>query len=497
MSKKNQGLTSTKISRRSMLKGAAAAAVAGILPFKMNNAYATVAPDKWDEEADILVVGAGAAGFAAALDAATMGAKVIILEKLAYTGGSTTICGGSLAFAGTDLQAANNIQDSNELLYKDFMDVGENMNVPELVQAYVDNQLATYQWLKDLGIESKSVRAASGMSAPRAHHYPPANVLKVLSTACEAKGVKLVLNTAAQKLALDPKTGKITGVLAVQGKKAITYGAKKGVILTSGGFSLNKELLAKFVPAMAKANAIVGLGGNGDGLKMAWACGADLQDMPYIKATFGFNLKPKTISTDFCLIFYNGAIIVNKQGKRFINESVSHKHIADLALLQTDSVGYQIFDQPICDLAMKEQEVRMTYLLKGDIVSADSLAELAKLTGIDGANLEETVNEYNKNILKGTDQFGRTTLTTGYGKPSEIKTGPFYALPSTGAILGTYGGILTNAKAQVIDVYGEPIPGLYAAGEIVGGVHGAAYITGTAFGKALIFGRIAAKTALS
>ena len=126
------------------------------------------------------------------------------------------------------------------------------------------------------------------------------------------------------------------------------------------------------------------------------------------------------------------------------------------------------------------------------------MAELAKLIGLDAPTLKATVKEYNDNVAKGEDpQFGRKTLTSGYGKPSQITTAPFYAFPSTAVILGTYGGILTNGKAQIIDAYGEIIPRLYAAGEIVGGVHGAAYMTGTAFGKAIIFGRIAAKNALS
>ena len=487
-----------KISRRSILKGAAAAAVAGMVTFSMKEASAAVAPDKWDEETDILVIGAGGAGFAAALEAANSGANVIILEKLAYTGGSSTICGGALTFAGTDLQAEKDVKDSNELLYKDFMAVGENANIPELVKTYVDNQLETYQWLKDLGIKFSRLAASSGMSVPRAHYNPPAEVLKAMSSAGEAKGVKLVLNTAAQKLAIDPKTGTIKGVIAVQGKKTITYGAKKAVILTSGGFSLNKELLAKFVPPMAKAKAIVGLGSDGDGLKMAWSCGADIQDMPYIKATFGFNLNPKTIAKDYVTGYYLGAILVNKQGKRFVNESISYKLVGDAALVQTDGIGYQVFDQTVCDEATKLYKDRMENLLKGDIVSAPTLAEAAKLAGVDEAALEATVKEYNENVAKGEDpQFNRTSLTSGYGKPSQIKTAPFYIFPATAAILGTYGGILINTKAQVIDIYGDPIPGLYAAGEITGGLHGAAYMTGTAFGKAIIFGRIAAKNALS
>src|SRR5208283_37223 len=120
-------------------------------------------PEKWDVMADIVVVGAGGAGLAAATEAASRGAKVVVLEKTAAMGGSSLICGGALAFAGTDMQAAQGIKDSSELLYKDMMTVGQNMNVPALVQAYVDNQLETYKWLKQLGVNFLSVSIASGM----------------------------------------------------------------------------------------------------------------------------------------------------------------------------------------------------------------------------------------------------------------------------------------------------------------------------------------------
>ena len=488
-----------RISRRDFVKltaaGAGAAALfAGVDP---REALAKV-PKKWDEDVDVVVVGAGGAGLAAALTAAGKGAKTILLEKMPVMGGSSIICGGALAFAGTDMQAEAGIKDSNELLYQDLMKVGENANVPALVQAYCDNQLEAYEWLKKLGVKFLKTGIASGMSVPRIHYVKPGDVLKILSTEATAKGVKMVMGTAGQKLVMDPKTGKIRGVIAERKGKTITYGAKKAVILTSGGFSLNKILLAKFVPPMAKAKAIVGLGSQGDGLKMAWACGSDIQDMPYIKATFGFDLEARTIADDFTLIFYQGAIIVNKEGKRFVNESVSYKLVGDAALAQTGAMGFQLYDAAIREKGMSDPFGKTDSLEKRDrIYNAPTLEELARKMGVPAAPLVQTVNDYNAAVEAGADpQFGRTTLVASFGKPVKIEKPPFYAFPSTAAILGTYGGVLVNNKAEVVDVFGEAIPGLYAAGEIVGGVHGAAYMTGTAFGKALIFGRLAARTAL-
>jgi fumarate reductase flavoprotein subunit len=491
-----------EVTRRRFLQTTGGAALAGVAAGTFfagdRKVFCAPMPEKWDEEFDLVVVGAGGAGFAASIEAAAKGAKVLILEKTPVIGGSSIICGGALTFAGTDMQAAQGIKDSNELLYKDLMKVGENMNVPSLVQAYVDNQLDTYVWLKELGAKFLKVGVASGMSVPRGHYVKPGELLKILSDEAKAKGVSLMMRTPAKKLVMNDKTGRIAGVIAEGKGKPISFGARKAVILASGGFSLNKELLAKFVPAMAKAKALNGLGNQGDGLKMAWGYGADIQDMPYIKATFGFDLEAKTIAEDFTLVYYQGGIIVNKEGRRFVNESVSYKLVGDAALVQTDAMGFQLYDEAIREKGKSDPLGRTTGLEeRGRIHNAPTLAELAKKMGVPAEALEQTVREYNADIEKGGDtKFGRTTLVASFGKPVKIEKPPFYAFPSTAAILGTYGGILTNDRAEVLDVFGTPIPGLYAAGEITGGVHGAAYMTGTAFGKALIFGRLAAKTAL-
>ena len=455
-------------------------------------------PKKWDQEADVVIVGAGGAGLAAAVQVSSQKKSVILLEKMPTYGGSSLICGGALAFAGTDMQASENVKDSNELFYKDLMKVGENQNVPSLVKAYVDNQLETYEWLKKAGVKFLKLGIYSGMSVPRSHQVVPADLLKILNDAAKAHGVKFMMETAASRLVVDEKTGKVRGVQATKSGKTVYYGAKKGVILTSGGFSLNKDLLAKFVPPMAYSKAMVGRGCNGDGLKMAWATGADIKDMPYIKATFGFDLEAQTIKDDFALLFYQGAIIVNKEGKRFVNESISYKLVGDAALVQKDAMGFQIYDAAIRKAGEKDPFGRTASLEgKGRIQSAATLKELAQKIGVSADALEATVREYNDGVDKGSDAFGRKTLVAAFGKPVKIEQAPFYAFPSTAYILGTYGGILINEKAQVVDIFGQTIPGLYAAGEITGGVHGAAYMTGTAFGKALIFGRLAAKTVLA
>jgi fumarate reductase flavoprotein subunit len=489
-----------KVSRRDFIKmttigGAGAAAM--LAAYSPADAFVKL-PKKWDMDVDIVCVGAGGAGLAAAAEAAAKGAKVVVLEKTPAMGGSSLICGGALAFAGTDYQAEKGVKDSTDLFYKDLMKVGENVNDPVMAKAYIDKQLDTYDWLKSLGVKINGLGIASGMSVPRSHYVIPKDVIKILSDAAVAKGAKILLAAAATRLVVDEKTGKIRGVLVEKGSRKIYYGAKKGVILSSGGFSLNKELLAKFVPPMAKAKALVGLGCHGDGLKMAWSSGADIQDMPYIKATFGFDTEASSMS-EFALVYYKGAIIVNKEGKRFVNESISYKLVGDAALMQPDAIGYQIYDAAIREEANKDQLARTETLeKKGRIKQAATIGELAKAIGIAPQVLEDTVREYNANIEKGADpQYGRKTLVAAFGKPVKIDNAPFYAMVSTAYILGTYGGIRVNEKAQVLNIYGEVIPGLYGAGDILGGVHGAAYMTGTAFGKALVFGRLAVNSMLS
>ncbi|MFB3924479.1 MAG: flavocytochrome c [Syntrophales bacterium] len=484
------------LSRRDFVKVAglglgATAMLAGLNPASV---MARV-PKKWDQEFDIIAVGAGGAGLAAAVDASAAGRSFLVLEKMPVIGGSSLICGGALAFAGTDMQKEQNIKDSNELLYKDIMKVGDNVNVPSLVKAYVDNQLDTYYWLKKMGIKFIKIGIASGMSVPRAHYVSPPQVIKTLSDKAKSMGTRIMVDSPVTRLIADDN-GDIRGVIVERKGKKMNYGARRGVILTSGGFSLNKKLLAKFVPPMAFAQALVGPGSNGDGLKMAWAYGSDIEDMPYIKATFGFAPNPKSISTDFALVFYAGAIIVNKEGKRFVNESKSYKLVGDAALVQPDAIGFQIYDSAIREAALKDPLNRIIDLEKQNrIYSAPTLGELARKLNIPAQNLEETVRDYNANVEKGIDpQFGRTTLVASFGKPVKIYKPPFYGFPSTAVILGTYGGILIDDKTRVVDIFGNAIPRLYAAGEVIGGFHGAAYMTGTAFGKALVFGRIAARS---
>ncbi|MDR1359575.1 MAG: flavocytochrome c [Deltaproteobacteria bacterium] len=490
-----------RASRRNFVK---TAVVAGVSLAAVNAAPAlavpTPKPQKWDYEADVIIVGGGAAGLAAACEAAAGGLTALVLEKEPIVGGSSIMCGGQLSFAGTPDQKAKGIEDSPELFTKDLLEVGQHVNNPELIKAFMDLNLDTYNWLKGLGISIDDPRVSSGMSVPRAHQVSPTQLITVLNKTATGKGVRVMTGCAAQRLVYDDAAKKICGLTAKFRNKEISFQAKKGLLLAAGGYSRNPTLLGQYTPLMRNAKVIAGLGTQGDGIKMALAYGADFIDTPYVKATYGLTMKPSTFIDDFMQYHYRGAVIVNKFGKRIVNESISYKLVGDAALAQPDGCGFQVFDSAIRAAEYEvvhfdtPEKIKKFEDRPGVIFKADTLKEVAKLAGIDPDVLEQTVANYNGYVEKGQDpEFGRTTLAGNYGKPVKIEKAPFYVMPSTAAVIATYCGLRITPKAEVVDVFGEVIPGVYAAGEMTGGFHGAAYMTGTAFCKAIVFGRIAVR----
>ena len=272
-------------SRRDLLKSAVAGGLTmGVL--SKASAMPTDRPDKWDASYDVVVVGAGGAGLAAAAHAAEQGLKVLLLEKLAFVGGSSAICGGGSTVACTEHQKKLGIKDSKEQLYRDIMKVGGNLNDPKVVQTFTDHVLEVYNWFMAHGGKLNKEHLTGNVSVPRNHQINPGSVLSGLQKLAESKGVKIMTSTPAVRLAYDSKKHAIVGVYAKSEEKEMAIEAKKGVILTSGGFARNKKMLAQYVPRMANTLAICGMGSDGDGLKMAQAYEADVADMPYIKATF-------------------------------------------------------------------------------------------------------------------------------------------------------------------------------------------------------------------
>jgi fumarate reductase flavoprotein subunit len=449
--------------------------------------------------ADVLVIGAGIAGLTTAIAAAESGARVLVVEKLGEPGGSTVLSGGSFTFAGTEQQAAEGIEDSGEILRQDLIEVSQGRGRKELLDAYVAHDLDAYHWLVGLGVTFGPIQAAAGQSVPRAHPADPRAVMRLLAgRVAEIPAIELRMSSPARLLTVDPATGRVDGALVEGPDGSSTHERAGAVVLASGGFSRNEALLDQYVPGQAGALHLGGAGSEGDGLRMAQKLGADVLDLPFIKGTFGSTPGAQAHEHTTCIAVYKGAIAVNQRGERFVDESQSYKLLGDACLAQPGAVAYQILDRRIFenDIAGYPMFDFHLRLREGRLLQADSLAELAALIDVPADALERTVADYNERVRTDTpDPLGRSHLTHRFGDLVEITEPPFFAYPSTSAIVATYAGVATTAEARVLDVFGEVIPGLFAVGEVMGGFHGAAYMTGTSLGKAAVFGRIAGAAA--
>lgn len=459
--------------------------------------------ETWDAEVDVAIAGAGAAGLEAALEAAAAGASTIVFEKQARLWeSSTAIAVGRVSFTGTDVQKRCGIEDSDELLYRDIMETGRHKNDPALVQAYVAHQLDTYRQLTSLGIAwSPTVTAMAGMSVPRGHLTDPLDLVRTLKRAAESRGVAVVFQTPVTGLITEGESGVVGVTVQERTGARARIKAKKGVVLASGGFARDPSRLRAIDPRFAEVVATSGPGHTGDALRMAEELGADTRDIEYVQPSFELHASGST-SDDILILYYQGGIIVNARGERFVDESISYKDIARACLDQPGRMGFQIFDRGIYDKAVAAQAASgqsspMT-LDAGKIrllAMGRTIEELAQKIGVPLERLRQTVERYNRFVTEGRDSdFGRRSLAGNYGKPQRLDTAPFYAYATIGHLLATYGGIAVDAQMRVLS-RGRAIPGLYAAGEAVGGFHGASYHSGTALGKALVFGRIAGRSA--
>lgn len=458
---------------------------------------------KWDMEYDVVIVGSGGAGLSAAVEAAKRGLKTLVLEKEPIIGGSSIICGGKWAVSGSELQKEQGVKDSEELFVKDMLVCGQYKNDPELVKAFVKENNEMWHWVHTAGgIKPLALNLAGGQSVPRSLVVKPSEVIQFLKAEATKNGATIVMKAKAERLLWDDANQRISGVRVKRAGKTLAVKANKGVILCAGGFSRNPEMLKKYAPQLEKAGVIAGLGTQGDGILMAQAYGADMIDTNFIKATYGFAVDAKTIA-EKSNSQYMGAIVVNKNGKRFGNESVSYKLFADWALVQPESKSWLVLDENIRKVAAKKNPTQDGYLWnpidKGEkpdyVAIGNTIEEAAEKAGLDPKAVAETVKRYNGFVDAGKDDdFGRQGLAQGKSKLVRIEKAPFYIFAATGAMIATYCGVRITPKAEVVDVFGETIPGLYAAGEMTGGVHGAAYMNGTAFSKGMAFGRIAART---
>lgn len=496
-----------------------------------NTAAPTPSAEPVDETktADVIVVGAGGGGMAAAISAVDNGAKsVIILEKTTQNGGSLNYTSGSMSGAETNIQKIDGIEDSIDSYVSDIMSNGDQKGNKDLIREYAEEDVDAIQWLWDNGLSDNKFstdRQTGTMSVFAPEHqlysqkrtYKPSadNKEKYKSAAHEILDqvlqtydeVETDYSTDAYKLEYN-EDGQIMSVLAKNAGKTIEYMANKGVIMATGGYSGNRKMMAEFtenggyyLPGGAST-------ANGSGIYMMQEVGAylDKDNLGYVP-TFPMGLDtgkgPGQIASTY--MWKAGGICVNKEGKRFVDETEQEVVKRETALEeQPEAIQYDIFtDKIIADTEALHSSVFWTaFYAPGKpfnqfVVSADSLDELAEKIDVPADNLKATVESYNKHVADKTeDEFGRKftedSLNPAYSAAiNDISGEHYYAVPLHALCVMTLGGVSINEDAQVLDNDMKPIPGLYAAGECVGNIWGRYVSGGTGVMGPIVFGRIA------
>ena len=440
-------------------------------------------------ETEIVIVGAGGAGMAAAIMAQQAGKNFVILEKMPYVGGNTTKAPGGMNAAETHYQKEQGIDDSAALFAADTMKGGHALNDAKLVATLANSSAAAIDWLDTIGADLPKISFSGGASVNRIH--APADgsavgnyLVDKFSEKLKELGVDVMLNTQATELIMED--GKIAGVKA-EGADAYYTIKAKAVILACGGFGANLDMIAGFRPDLQGTVTTNAPGATGDGIVMAQAVGAALVDIEQIQ------LHPTVEQTTSMLITESvrgdGAILVNQKGERFTNELLTRDAVSAAELAQEGQYAYIIFDQHLRENLKAIEK----YVTNGLTVQGETIEELAGKLSIDPATLAKTLADWNEIVKNQYDgQFGRTT-----GMNADLSVAPYYAIQITPGIHHTMGGVKIDTAAEVIDTKGNPIPGLFAAGEVTGGVHGGNRLGGNAVADIVIFGRIAAESAIA
>lgn len=459
----------------------------------------------WDETVDVLVVGSGFAGLAAAIEARRAGASVTILEKMNGCGGNSIISDGGIAAAGTLMQEKHGIADSAELMYEDMIKAGLGLNHPDLTRQVAERSNEVFQWsIEYLGVEYMDrVDQSGGHSVPRC--YTPLTIsgsaiIKRQLAKVRELGMDVRMQTYLQTILRDAG-GRVCGVLVRDGYRypnassgAPRYiKAEKAVVLATGGFgwdvafrTVQDPRLTEEIDSTNKRSATA------EALREALRIGATPVHLSWIQLgpwtspdERGYGVGPGFAD---CIAFLYGIVIDPSTGKRFVNELADRKTVADAIL----KVG-----QPCIGIADAKGVEQSGWhidrcLKKGVVKQFDRLEKLASAYGLSFNALEAAVAKYNLFVEKELDEeFGKPILPNA----SPLTHPPFYGIRLWPKVHHTMGGVQINSSAEVIDLTQQPIKGLYAAGEVTGGVHGACRLGSCAITDCLVFGRIAGKNA--
>lgn len=509
-----------RIDRRSFLKGVTYTGVALASTTLLQACSSTNAGGtssiKWDKEADIVIVGGGGTGLAAAVEAVEKGSTVIVLEKGPAYGGSTAVSSGIVLASGTSIQKElTDYKDDNaEKLFNFWNYAAEGIANPDLVKALADGALDCVNWLEAHGIKMAEVYPSGRVpTVPDEYNATRIHVnnagaasggkfhCDTLYNVATSAGAEVLLNSPVEKLIRDEEHGVI-GVEADNDGTKIFVKAKKGVILASGGFDRNIEMSRTFSPhqlwALETGVCYCALTNTGDGICMGMEVGADL-------AAIGGFIGMPTTNVGMTPTLPGQpevpGIIVNKHGLRFVAESNHYAYVMRAVFAQEDKTAWTIWDQKTMDLGgtlvsgisyMSEDMAKE--IAEGKVVKANTLKALAEAIGVNAVNLERTVATWNEDMkTAGKD----SVMGTEFGLVP-METAPYYATKVIEYNLGGIGGVRIDTSARVIDIHGNPIPRLYAGGQTAGGHMGSFYpSTGTGVMSTVYFGRVAAQNAVN
>ena len=443
-------------------------------------------------EADVVVVGAGAAGLSAGLKAVQDGKNVIILEKMGVIGGASAMAGSGTMATGSTWQKEDGYEDSPEQLVEDMMENGHNKNDRATVELFANTIGEAFDWLVD---ENGAAVPYQRSGEPTRTYSGVGRGAGVCQSLCDkflAEGGTLLLNTPATALIIND--GAVTGVMAEGEGKAYTINAK-AVVLASGGYGANDEL----VPDEYKAFVYAGhAGAEGDAIAMVEPLDADLINMDLINTQPNSMILPSGLG-QYCnpgvsRAYAAGGFMVNQDGERFFNEQANAWDL--MQAMKANDAQYLIMDQAAFDgfnagmtgskiYTMEDVETWLADDYEGQPVmkTAATLEELADKLGIPADALSASAQAFNEAAASGSaDEFGRTPAA------AQSEEGPYYALEMHIRYYASLGGLHINDGMQVLNTQQEAIPGLYAAGEVVGGLEGDVYMGGTLFGWAIASG---------
>ena len=460
---------------------------------------------RWDSEYDIIVVGSGFAGLAAAIEAHNAGASVVVLEKMRAPGGNSTISDGGIAAAGTPMQQREGITDSPELMYADMLRAGLGLNHPALVRELTLRSAETYQWSVDyLGVEYMDrLDQFGGHSVPRcftAANVSGSTIIKRQVAKLRELGVELRLQTHMRSFILTSE-GQVCGVLVRQGydHKSPSAGtdrylrAKRAVVLATGGFGGDVAFRTIQDPRLTESIDTTNVRfATAEALIEALRIGATPVHLSHIQLgpwtspdEKGFGDGPRF--ADY-IVFQYGMVVSPTTSARMVNELADRKTVADAIL----AVG-----RPCIGIANAKAVERSGWsidrcLAKGVVRRFTQLADLATYYGLDNTVLASTLERFNSHVERKEDpEFGKPILPEAL----PLDQPPFYAMRLWPKVHHTMGGVQINVRGQVINLDAHPIRGLYAAGEVTGGVHGACRLGSCAITDCLVFGRIAGRNA--